>query len=287
MSIENECMVVNLRISVWAGHRLDKEWSQDATREAGAADDAARVNKHLIPKKAFKTITSTSAAVRNHFYEHTLPWKDNGDRLLTRVMYTKFIEEHERLVGEFNTAVDTFLKRDYPAVVEQASFHMGDLFNIADYPAPQDLRAKFYMLLDIDVVTEAGDFRVEMDQTETTAIQQGMQRAMEERIGKAVRDVWERLADVVSHFGDRMADKDKIFRNATITNLEELVELLPALNVTEDPDLERLRLQVKAKLCGHEPDELRKDEIHRAAVAGEAAAIMEQMKGFMSAFGAK
>ena len=34
MSIENECMVVNLRISVWAGHRFDKEWSQDVTRDA-------------------------------------------------------------------------------------------------------------------------------------------------------------------------------------------------------------------------------------------------------------
>jgi hypothetical protein len=87
MSITTKAMVLNLQVGLWSGHRLDKEATRKVTEDNNAESDAARVNKHLIPKPAFKDITATATAVRTHFYENTLPWKDNGDRLLTRGMY--------------------------------------------------------------------------------------------------------------------------------------------------------------------------------------------------------
>jgi hypothetical protein len=91
MSITKNAMVLNLQIGIWQGHRLDKEASRKVTEEANANADAARVNKHLVPKDALKAITAASTAVRAHFYSKTLPWKDNGDRLLTRLLFCDFI----------------------------------------------------------------------------------------------------------------------------------------------------------------------------------------------------
>jgi hypothetical protein len=278
-------MVLNLQIGLWSGHRLDKDATRKVTEDAGAESDAARVNKHLVPKTVFKDITSSSNAVRMHFYEHTLPWKDNGDRLLTRTMYTRFIENHESLVATFEKAVDRFLTKGYPQAVEQAGFRMGDLFNVADYPAPRDLRRRFYINLDIDAVTEAGDFRVKMDKEQVDAVRTAMEQAMEQRIAGAMRDVWDRLNKVVSHLADKMGDEDKIFRNSTLANLEELVELLPGLNVLDDPDLERVRQDIKKTLCGLDPKGLRSDTAYRKEVGGEAKRIMDMMGGFMTAMG--
>jgi hypothetical protein len=264
MSIVTKAMVLNLQIGMWKGYRLDKEASAKVTKDAGADGDAARVNKHLVPKEALKDIESASNAARNHFYSKTLPWKDNGDRLLTRLMFRDFIEEHERLVGVFKDAVEQFLT--------------------VNYPPAEALRRKFYINLDIDGVTEAGDFRVTLDAEHAGEVKESMERAMHERLGRAMRDVWSRLADVVGHFAKKM-DSDDIFRDATVKNIEELVDLLPGLNVLDDPDLAAMGDEVKAKLAGYDPKDLRKKPAVRSQAAKEAKEIMERMAGFMSAFG--
>lgn len=283
MSIATKAMVLNLQIGIWQGYRLDKEASRKVTEEANANADAARVNKHLVPKEALKPVVSAANAVRSHFYEKTLPWKDNGDRLLTRALFTSFIETHEQLVGAFEDAVDDFLKTAYPAARDQAEFRMGDLFKPDDYPSPLSLRHRFYINMDIDAVTEAGDFRVTMDQDQLDSVRASMEKALQDRMGKAMRDVWERLADTLGHFANKMGSED-VFRDSTVRNLEEIVDLLPGLNVLDDPDLEAIRADIHAKLIGYEPKDLRKDPATRSAAAKEAAEIMERMSGFMNAF---
>lgn len=284
MSIVEKAMVMNLQIGIWSGHRLDKEATRRVTEEANADDDAARVNKHLIPRPALKQITAAAAALRNHFYANTLPWKDNGDRLLTRALYTKFIQEHERLRERFDDAVNDFLTVGYPAAVDQASFRMGTMFNATDYPSPQYLRHRFYVTLDIDAVTQAGDFRVSMSQDEVDTIRSSMDRAMSDRLGKAMHDVWERLLKVVSHMAERLSDEDNVFKTSTLTNLEEMVDMLPALNIVDDPELEGIRQQIKMSLTGLDAKDLRSDLATRQQVAGEAKRIMDNMAGFMNAF---
>ncbi|MDQ3024403.1 MAG: hypothetical protein M3R04_08490 [bacterium] len=283
MSITKNAMVLNIAIGLWQGYRLDKEASSKVTRDANANSDAARVNKHLVPKEALKPIVSAAGALRAHFYSKTLPWKDNGDRLITRLMYLDFIPEHERLVAEFNDAVEEFLTTSYPAAREQAEFRMGELFNASDYPTSRELRHRFYVEMDIDAVTESGDFRVEMDADQVNAVRSSMEEAMRGRIGRAMQDVWSRLGEVVGHFAEKMGS-DGIFRDTTVRNLEELVDLLPGLNVLDDPDLKRIGDDIKARLTGYEPKDLRKDDGARSQAAKDAADIMEQMAGFMNAF---
>lgn len=284
MSIATKAMVLNLHVGIWTGHRFDREATRKAVEDAGADQDAARVNKHLVAREYLKPINSAANAIRGHLYEKTLPWKDNGDRLLTRALYMDFIDEHERLVGAFRDAVDKFLDQDYPTAVEQASFRMGALFKPEDYPRVSELRSKFYVGLDIDAITEAGDFRVELDADQIDTVRQSMEHAMEQRINRAMQDVWQRLFTVVERMHERLADEDAVFRNSLITNVSDLVAVLPGLNVLEDPKLAALCREVQKKLTGIDPDDLRQDKATRFEVAGEAKKIMERMGGFMNAF---
>lgn len=285
MSITKNTMVVNLQIGVWMGYRLDKEASQELTDHKGADADAARVNTHLVPKEALKPIVTAASAVRNHFYAKTLPWKDNGDRLLVRLLYMPFMVEHDRLVGEFRNARDHFLDTAYLAAQDQAAFRMGALFKPDVYPSVESLRRRFYVALDVDAVTEAGDFRVEMEQTMLDVLQQGMETTMQNRIGRAMQDVWSRLGATLGHFAEKMGS-DGVFRDTTVRNLEELVDILPALNIMNDPALERIRQDIKDTIVGFEAKDLRKDNRVRTIAATEAKRIMEDMSGFMNAFGA-
>lgn len=284
-ALTERAMVMNLSIGVWQGYRLDREASRKVTEEAGADADAARVNKHLVAKESLKPIVAAQGAVRTHFYENTLPWRDNGDRLMTRQLYLTFIPEHERLVSEFHDAVDHFLAVDYPAAIAKAEFRMGDLFNRDDYPAASELRRRFYIGLDIDAVTTSNDFRVQIDEEHAAQVRSSMESAAEKRIHTAMQDVWRRMAETVGRFAERLGTPDAVFRDTTVTSVAELIDMIPGLNVLDDPAIEEIRLLVSKQLTGVDAKAIRNDPELRSELADDAKAIVDKMSGFMKAFG--
>jgi hypothetical protein len=55
------------------------------------------------------------------------------------------------------------------------------------------------------------------------------------------------------------------------------VELLPKLNVTGDPELNRFAEEARQKLCTYTAHDLKKHELLRVATATEAAGIVSRM----------
>ena len=286
MSITTTCMVINLRISMWEGRRLDRAQSRKVVEDNHATDqESVRVNKLIVAKTSLDPLNRSRNNLRGHFLERTLPWRDNGDRVLYRKMFPLFIEEHETLVRDFMDEKKSFLRDKYPVERDRASFRMGTLFNPDDYPRADELEAKFYVRLEIEPICEANDFRVDLDNEQTETIKAQIEASLNERVGKAMGDVWERLTETVEHYANKMGTEDAIFRDTTVTNLVNLIDVLPGLNLLDDPNIKTIRKQLKAKLYNIEPKELRKNPELRAQAAADAQEIIDQMKAFMGAMG--
>lgn len=282
MSITTHCMILNLHLGIWTGQKLDKEATMALTRGAGADNDAARVNKHLVSKESMKLVTAAANAIRTHFYNRTLPWKDNGDRVIKRDGFTKFIEEHEDLVAKFHAEVRAFASETYASELDRASFRMGDLFKPEDYPTPGEVQRRFHVKLSIDPVTTFEDFRVDLDDANEAKVRANMEAAVHDRVGKAMSAVWERMLTVVGNYIERTKAGTGI-RIELVNNLREIVDLLPELNIIDDPRVTEIRALIDAKLTQHEAVDLRTDPDTRAKAAADAEDIMERMRGFMSA----
>jgi hypothetical protein len=72
-------------------------------------------------------------------------------------------------------------------------------------------------------------------------------------------------------------------RDSVVTNLVKLVDVLPKLNVTGDPELERLAAQVRASLLV-DPQELRESESIRNETAKNASDIAQRMAAYMGGY---
>ena len=274
MSIQKTCMVLNLQTSYWMGYRFDRDASERLTDEASAVRDSARVNKHIVPKEFLQPVLGARTSVQTHFHLKTLPWKDNGDRLIMRTAFLPFIEEHQALVAKFEEAVQQFLNHDYLVAQDQAQFRMGTLFKASDYPTANELRHKFSINLDIDAIAQAYDFRLSNNE-----------EAMQKRVTQAVSALWQKLAEPLERYAERLAEPDAIFRDSLVGNLRQVVELIPSLNFTEDPDLEAIRVKIENDLTGWDAKDLREDKEARSQVVDTARSIMEDMRGFMTAMG--
>ena len=288
-SLCSRAMLCSLSISMWSARKHDPDASQEIAQRHGAQADAGRYHKVLLPKAALAEIQKIVSDARQEHYFMTLPWDDNGYRVLPAAAYMDHTEKMRELSNRFTPAVEA-LAHEFGNLVEQAKARLGGLFRPEDYPAPDELRSKFSFETKVMPLPDAGDFRVTLGDEEKERIKRQITVAVDASLQVASRDLWQRLYEAVSHLAERLqayqVTEDGVehpFRDSVVTNLVKLVDILPKLNVTADLELERLATQVRASLLV-DPQELRKSESVRTETAKAAAAIARRMAGYMAGY---
>ncbi|BCO09301.1 hypothetical protein GF1_16770 [Desulfolithobacter dissulfuricans] len=282
-SLTEKAMLVTLSISQWTARKLDKEVTETAAEQYHADTRAGRYNKLLVPKKALAMITTCANAARKFHYEQTLPWHDNGARILPAENYLHYSQNMQDLKLKFEKAVAEFLQR-YDEYREEAKLLLGNMFRYADYPTWEKLEEKFKFSVSVSPLPSGQDFRVGIADEEIRRIQQDLEARLVDAQVEAMKDLWQRLYKAVSHMADKLTDLDGRFKNSLVGNLCDLVDLLPRLNLTNDPVLEQMRRDVEESLCIYEPEELRKNPVARKEAAEAAIFITAAMEGYMGGF---
>ena len=90
MNLTHDAMLVSLRINSWSGRLYDRQASQQVAVHTDADTSAGRYNKRLLPKQAFAALAATMSNARTSHNANTLPWNDQGGRLLTVANYDRY-----------------------------------------------------------------------------------------------------------------------------------------------------------------------------------------------------
>lgn len=279
MNLNRKAMLVGLSISQWGANRQDKGAGKRVSDDYGNQQDSARVYKSLIAKDAIKKVSTVANEARTFLYANTLPWKDDGKRILPAANFLPLTAEIRTLEAKFWGAVSD-LEANYPSLVQDAKLMLNGLFNALDYPKVEEIREKYAFSVSVDPLPTGDDFRVDLQGEEVTKIQKEIEDRLQNATQDAMRELWGRLYKATESMVDRLSDPEAIFRDSLITNLEELVSILPRLNMTDDPELEKMRREVEEKLI-KDPAVLRTDKDERKQTADEAKAILDSMAAFM------
>lgn len=274
--LSERAMLVRLEISQWTARKHDKRATETVETHYGA-HNAGRFNKVLIAEEAIKAVAKTANAARTFHYENTLPWTDEGYRILPAKNFTSYSAKMRELHADFDKSVEE-LAANYNVLVEDARQRLNGLFNPADYP--RDIRSRFGFGTSITPIPTADDFRVPLNSEVLQEIQQELEARLQQATQEAHQDLYRRLATVIGHVADRLGDKEAIFRDSLIDNVRELCELLPRLDIVGDPDLQRIRAEAERKLLKHSPQELRESPAARRQTAKDASAILNALEGF-------
>ena len=289
MDLNRDAMLVGLRITAWSGRLYDREASDHVAVHHDASASAGRYNKRLLPKAAFAALTATMSEARTRHYANSLPWDDKGSRLLTVANYEHYTELMDGLRERVVRQRARFIE-DYVDYVDQARLDLGKLFRIEDYPSKEALQDKFSISYRITPVPDADHFIAKLASDDTDRVKRDIERHIEEQLHDAVGDLYRRLAEAVERVSERLEEdengKPLVFRDTMISNIRDLVDVVPRLNIFGDDRLARLCEQVKDRIAGVEPDSLRPsrtfDPMARAQVKRDADALMEQFAGYFS-----
>ena len=165
----------------------------------------------------------------------------------------------------------------YPSYIEQVRPELNGLFREEDYPSVEKLRGKFGLRLEVLPIPSGNDFRVTLSEEEQARVAREIDESVRQSLDRGTRDLWIRLTEVVRHMVERLNEPESRFHASLVTNVFDLVELLPRLNVNHDEELSRFAVEVKDRLCSFSAYDLKRNEILRATTASDAAQILSKM----------
>ena len=280
--IARSAMLVNLNISIYSGRKQDKRTQDEVTTSKGSnSKKAASVYKNLFAEcKELDDSTKFQARVRAEHYRLTMPWDDTGTRLLPTKALLDYKTAMNRYGAEFDRLVEAFLDK-YDVLVAAAAFQLGTLFDRGEYLLRDQVAKRFSMDTAMMPMPVSGDFRLDIESEVQRDLVKQFDERMERQLAAANQDAWTRLHEVLTRMSTRLATdeegKRQIFRDTTVTNAEELCELLTKLNVTNDPALEKARYQLETALQGVTPKGIRESD-------GERVLVKQKVDSILSAF---
>lgn len=282
-------MLVELNISIWTARKLDRKVSAEVDSAKGTKTSAGNYNKNLLAGTGFlDTIVKYVANARAWHLSQTLPWSDNGLRLLPVSNFLTYKEQLSTLETNYKALVDKFIVA-YPNLVSAAAFQLGDLFNRDEYPEAEKIASKFKFNVNFLPVPTAGDFRIDIGEDAKQELIASCNNAYEERLNSAMKDAWGRLHEHLLRMSDRLKDLDtprqlksgeliytRVFRDSLIENAVELVDLLKHFNLTNDPSMEEARQDLANAIQNYGADDLREVDGARLAVKAKVDAILNK-----------
>lgn len=278
--IHTRAVLVWLNISTWSARKYDRQITLKVNSDLKASSDAGRYNKMLLPGDAasYKALVSLAGSIRQEHYSHTLAWSDEGWRLLPTDNFDQYSDWLRKRQQEFDAALDTFVS-DYPALKLNAMSSLNSAYREDDYPDALDIRRRFSIGLNYMPVPAQGDIRVDLASDQVAMIESQIANKLTSSLDAAMKDAWSRLHEVTAHMIERLSDPKAIFRDSLITNAREVCDVLKRLNVTNDPDLEAMRVRVDRELAQYNPETLRVNKYVRQQAADKAQSILDAMKG--------
>jgi hypothetical protein len=281
-SIINRALLVYFSATQWGDKRQDKTVTKEVKAAHGASRESGEFTKRLLagaPK--LKRVSDVIANARNAFKFATLPWSDRGTRLLPTMNYREFVDMMNGHHAMYETALSEFLA-EFETLKEEARLKLGTLYKESDYPTVNEVRESFSWGVKFSPVPDAGDIRVDLGKAEIAEIKLSVENRVQQAVKDAAADAWERLFDAVSRIKDRLGDPDNIFRDSLIEGNKKLCETLSRLNITNDPNLDRMREKVERELLSVTPTVLRTDTTVRQQTADAAARILADIGGYFS-----
>ena len=247
-------------------------------------DDAKRVassSKKLYPKEALLDINHEFTEARKYHNSVTVPYNYRGSSLLMTKIYPTYITRMNTFKTNIGEKLKVFKTKLEEYKAEQKA--LSPVYKESDYPTPEELNEIVKFEIIPDPISTTDHFVLQdLHDDQITEIKEASERASNEKLEEGMKKIYKRVYDVVKSMAVTLKDQEKTkFHETLVGNVQEMVELLPLLNITEDPKLEDLRTDLKIYLSTYETKVLKSNKMIRDTVAQDADRIAREIEAFM------
>jgi hypothetical protein len=286
--LQAEAMLVRLNIKQFPLARKSKPIADAAAKAVEADERAVGGRKFLLgagqrvggkATSPVDLINQVANSARTYHYRSTLPW-DKGLALLTGKLFECYCGVMERFAAEFYNLLDKRLLPVYPQlVVEDKKLH-GKAYDDSEYPdTVEALKKRYKFQYLFEPIPAVGDIRVEVSKEREAFIRKQVAASnerFEARIVEAHKEIYRRLQYHIRAFHTKMTDPDADFHSTIISNITDMIELAPSLDIHDDAELTHI-CAAALPLTLYEAKVLRKDVTLRPNAAKSAGHVLNMI----------
>ncbi len=287
--IHERGMLMALTVGKWGISRDERGQADEVAVKNGADAALLTVRKKLVHKEVVAELTTLEGELRQTHNLLTSPWDDSGYRILSIAGYFTYTNKMNELIDKYNAAADKLVDQ-YDSIRYDAMKAQVKLFKESQWPSRDALRKKYRAKIHPRPIPLGEDFRVQMNDVEVNALRKQLAAEYEENTKGAQRSVWERLRKALEHAVEHLkaytlnaeGKVENGFRDSLITNVQELLDIIPALNVMNDPAMVEFAARIRDEITSYPGGLLRAHDETRKQVISAADDMLAKMKEFMA-----
>ena len=281
-TLSERALLVRFSIGRWYGSGADEQVIHELRETKNARGEIGSFTKRLMKRERLAEINRVTNDARKYHKMMTLPWGDSGARVLGVESFREYKEQMTKFEAGFFAAVGEFLKV-YPKLVEQERENLGGLWKAEDYPSVDMMRDSFRFGLAVDPLPRTKDLRLKLSAEHATEIRREVEQRLHESLVGAVGEIYDRISEEVKDAKEKLDDPDARLQNRMFSGLQQIVALLPKLNIMRDPRLLVLGRELTKELVSVPIDSLRDSASLRKATSNKASQMLNAIAALKSA----
>ena len=237
--IARDCTLVSVEGSLFPWSKRDDE----AAANAAAADHTTSDRytsyvQRLTKEDRLPPQQKLSEARRYLDFPTGFRWDGKGSFAVVNTKLDSVISKLEAFRAEFYDMVDKLCK-SLPALRDRAKVDLNGAFYLLGFPTEDEVRERYKFEIKQSAITHPDDIRLNhVSAKARAAIEDSTRKEYSDKVQDLHKQVVEKLeaalSRVVTSLTEFNSGKIARFEDTMVTNLEELVEALPSLNVNND-----------------------------------------------------
>lgn len=240
--LARDATLVRIRTKGYSWNKKDLVAAANAAKADNAADDAFSAYARLCPDdfKDLRLAPSRLVAEARELldYPHNIKWDKDGNALVLNTKLDVTLQKLADIRARFFDAVDALIA-ELPNIEKAARAKLNGAVDRLGFPLSTEIREKFSFEIEHGAVPHPDDIRLRhASPAAIAAVTASVQRQAQEKVQEihtsvvtGITSTLAALAEKLTKFNDGEIVR---FEDGIFSDLEQIVENLPALNVTGD-----------------------------------------------------
>jgi hypothetical protein len=277
--LSRDAVLVKVKISMVGVTANSKTLSREAASKHEGDRNSFKAYVQKIQWSDLSELTRIYNESKAYLKEKTLGWSEEW-RLCPVGNYadlTKAMREYE---NRFNDGVSKLVKK-HDTLEANYKMRVMDIAGEVKFPSKDEMAAAFSFKFE-EALIPSGDIRLRhVSEEARKQIAANVKASVDTQLKEAQKEIISRIATVVARIKAGTSEDGKLHESA-IEALNQTLDSVPSLNLTNDPAINAQVSKVKAQLGNLDVKDLRKNETVKAAVAATAGSILDDLKAFGS-----
>lgn len=266
-----------------ASKTIDADHRETMAATVNADSSFVRASKRLLDTKhdALRALTTIKNEIKKYWVSMTLPYPEDGIRLLRQADVEKFVETVTDMRDRLSAAAKE-ADNCYSELRNEACERLGDLYNSDDYPDSLanefTVRWEFPSVNPPDYLMKLHPGLYEQEVAKCKAKLQHAVTLAEEAFQTEFATLLDVLTDKLTGTND---GKPKRFTESSVENLVDFFVKFKHLNITSSADLDALVEKAQSIVVGLSAKELKHNETLKQTIAAKLGEVQTTLEGMM------